>query len=491
METASLECGDRVPSGRPLSVWSLGRAYEYITPAFCSLPMKSGDKSPHSKLIIALLSLLLLAAPAFAKDPDFPGAVLFNSNPPFLAGVKVNHADLVYHEGDRLIIEFTAERESYLYLIYHQADGTSYLLFPNEARTDNRIAAQKSIRIPAADEEFRFRVRPPFGTEVLQVLSTLKPAPELDKLVAKTGRAAPVSRDVIGQLHARLKADLPSWSEHRVPIRTEAAAAPPPDRKANRVGLFIAANKSEKTKESTDRFLLGCELVAKTMAQRGGIRPNNMKMLTNEQATRANIESAITQWLPSVSQPGDTVFIFYAGHGGVTRNPGRPDLRDGFVTTYDDDLGPGRMTEEEWEARCRAKFVTDTALARWLQELPGRQIVLLLSTCHAGGMVDTKTLSKFGVRQAALVKGISQVNVAVLCTAAPDELTLSPSNKYPVFLAQYLAEAMTNLPRPVTLRQAYDYYHEEMRKNLVNRREVGAHEPVLTDTALLPIVLAP
>ena len=35
-----------------------------------------------------------------------------------------------------------------------------------------------------------------------------------------------------------------------------------------------------------------------------------------EQATKARLEELIARWLPSVSQPGDTVFIYFSGHAG-------------------------------------------------------------------------------------------------------------------------------------------------------------------------------
>ena len=255
--------------------------------------------------------------------------------------------------------------------------------------------------------------------------------------------------------------------------------------------MFIGVSKSERTGELTQRFSLGCQLMAKTMLEHSGLDSQHVVVLTDEDASRAKIENAIGKWLPSVSQPGDTVFIFYAGHGGVAADPDRSDLRDGFLTTYDDVLGGGQLTQEEWEARCREKFITDTALARWLQELPGRQIVLMLSTCHGGSMIDAGILAKFGAREAVRVKGISQINVAVLASCSPEESTTSPQNKYPVYMAEYLSKAMTDLPAPVTLHQAYDYYHQAMRRNLVKLGTMGAHEPVLTDTALLPILLVP
>ena len=405
--------------------------------------------------------------------------------------MKANHSDLFYRDGDHLAMEFTAQRDASLYLIYHQADGKSYLLFPNEARPNNRVAADKPVGIPGAEEEFRFRITPPFGTEVLQVLATLKPAGELDGLVAKTGRVAPVARDVLAKLHERLKSDPAAWSEHRLAIHTAPKQEPPPSPKGERVGLFIGVGKFQ-VGDAGARFRLGAELMAKTMVDRGGVNRNKTRTIVDEQASRANIEEAITRWLPSVSQPGDTVFIFYAAHGGTVKSydETKPDGKDGVLTTYDNEWEKNAKADQ-WDDMARSRFVSDDALARWLQELTGRQVVLMISSCHAGSMIDARVLSKFCSRQAAKVKGISALNVSVIASSWPDEITLSPSNKYPVFLAQFLSEAMTKLPAPVTLRQAFDYYSQEHKRRLERSGDVGYHEPVYTDMNLIPILLTP
>jgi len=434
--------------------------------------------------------------PAEPTVPPFPGSALFNDRAPFLAGVKVNHNDLTYREGETLSMEFTAEREAYLYLLYHQADGTSLLLFPNEAQIDCRVAARQWVAIPPAGDDFRFRVSAPFGTEVLQVLATLKPAGELDALVQKTGRAASVSQDVINSLHNRLRNDLDNWTEHRVPIRTVSQTQQVASRQATRVGLFVGVNKFEaaesKHPANNERFRMGAELMAQTMIDRGGLDRQKTKTLVGEQATRDNIETAITRWLPSVTQPGDTVFIFYAAHGALIKNVDgtKPDGKDGVLTTYNNGFQSQKLSEDDWDAQARQHFISDGALARWLQELPGRQIALIISSCHAGSMIDAKLLAKFASREAARVKGISALNVTVLASCAPDESTLSDPKK-PVWLATYLAEAMTRLPAPVTLQRAFDYYRQAHRTRLQQDGGTGFHEPVLTDTALLPIVLAP
>ena len=91
------------------------------------------------------------------------------------------------------------------------------------------------------------------------------------------------------------------------------------------------------------------------------------------------------------------------------------------MTTYDNGFESQKLTAEQWDEQARRHFISDATLARWLQELPGRQIALIISSCHAGSMIDARLLAKFGTREASRVKGISGLNVSVVASCMPDE----------------------------------------------------------------------
>ena len=269
------------------------------------------------------------------------------------------------------------------------------------------------------------------------------------------------------------------FSEHRVRLYTSAREnAPAAASKPKRVGLFIGVNKYRDVNfcEPHEEFRRSAEAMHKMFTSRGGIAPERAKLLLGEESTCASIEQAIVGWLPRRSEPGDTVFIYYCGHGGTVTNldGSEPDGRDELITTFDNDIGKFDSAPA-WEAALRKRTILDDTLARWLQELPGRQIVLLLDTCHGGGAVDAKGLAKFFSHEAARVKDISQLNMIVVAgcsadesvwfTKGPDALTRMPL---------YFMEAVEKLPAPVSVRQAYDYYLVQVQDYLRKINKAGA-----------------
>jgi hypothetical protein len=49
----------------------------------------------------------------------------------------------------------------------------------------------------------------------------------------------------------------------------------------------------------------------------GAYKPENVRLLVDEQATRKNIVSALNTWLKNRVTADDSVVIFYSGHGAL------------------------------------------------------------------------------------------------------------------------------------------------------------------------------
>jgi hypothetical protein len=452
---------------------------------------------------ILTLACALIAGPGAAGSSaqsvppltDPPGTVPANPHPTFLAHGAVEPLGGVLYEGQTFAVRFVAERDAYLYLLYHQADGRTLLLFPNPVRPDSRILARQAVRVPAPGEPFRFRVRPPFGAEVLQVLATTRPLDALDRLTGQR-RSPEVDPGLLAALRDRLAREPAPWAEHRVAIRTLPFSDRIPDRPPARAGLFIGIAQYLHPENAPTHAELrhSAEVLHEQMLKRGGLDPARTKLVVDQQATRAQLEALITRWLPSVTQPGDVVFLYFSGHAGQTpnRDGTEADGMDEMIGPYDLNVGTRAMSRAEREARFRDSNIVDDVLARWLEELSGRRVVLILDTCHSGGVVEGKGLRNLLADEAARVKDIAQLDVTVLTSCASDEQSLFEGTpNQTMWFTYFLAEAVEKLPAPVTVQAAFDYCKAGLRKLLEKRREARDQEPTLTETGLLPIALVP
>ena len=67
------------------------------------------------------------------------------------------------------------------------------------------------------------------------------------------------------------------------------------------------------------------------ISEQGGQFPtNHVRVLTDAQATQANILQEMESWLPAVTAPNDRVLIYFAGHGFISGGKG-------YLAPYDVD----------------------------------------------------------------------------------------------------------------------------------------------------------
>ncbi|MCA9227781.1 MAG: DUF4384 domain-containing protein [Planctomycetales bacterium] len=419
-----------------------------------------------------------------------PGDELVSYQPGWLVNVAVNRTDGRYVHGERLSVRFKSERAARVYVIYHQADAQSLLIYPNVAQPTNAVAANTEVMIPAANDSFRFRVGPPYGQEAMQVIAAENPIAILDDLRPGAARATKIPQDVRQALATAIEQSPHSFAEHRIVIHTrEADGVLAPERSPKRFGVFVGVDllRDASFGDSTPLAKKSAELMHTAMLADGGVPEANSRLLIGEHATSTEWEDVMTKWLPSVSEPGDTVFLFYCGHGGQIKalDESEPEGLDEVLSTYDMD-----------SKRIRETAVSDDRLARWLLALPGRQIVLLLETCHGGGVVDGRGMAGALRDEANRCHDIAQLNTVVVCACLPDEFShFSP--KLPAsFMPLLFAQAMRDQPKPLSVQAAFDFYRKNLPKLLADEK-IGANlpgfiqQPSLTDHALLPVLLAP
>lgn len=127
-------------------------------------------------------------------------------------------------------------------------------------------------------------------------------------------------------------------------------------------------------------------MIKKALLSYYGFSENDIKVLTNEVATRQNIEFFFNEWLVKTKE-GDVVVFYFSGHGSKVEDYNN-DERDG----YDEVLLPYDMVPNGGY-----NIIVDDELGMWIRKLSGRTVTIIIDSCYSGGVVRSingKTVSK-------------------------------------------------------------------------------------------------
>ena len=114
-----------------------------------------------------------------------------------------------------------------------------------------------------------------------------------------------------------------------------------------------------------------------------GFAPQNVRVLLDGEATRANIIREFKEWLPSVVKPGDLVVFAFAGHGSQMWDT-NGDEEDGL----DETICPTDVIKGD-----SRNDIPDDELNALLGGIPTDNVVVILDNCHAGS--GTRAVTPF------------------------------------------------------------------------------------------------
>jgi len=166
----------------------------------------------------------LLHPPAAAELAQLQTAAAFDVQ---LAANKYQ-----FEEGELLELMVESDRDGYLYLFDINAAQAVTQLVPNRFGSDNRLRANVSRKVPAAEERFQLRAGAPFGLGRVVAIVTTAPWTEADKLQLPLG-LQPINdaqksglRDSLRVLQdsvsvgsaAGAKVSGPSWASRKITV---------------------------------------------------------------------------------------------------------------------------------------------------------------------------------------------------------------------------------------------------------------------------------
>jgi len=266
------------------------------------------------------------------------------------------------------------------------------------------------------------------------------------------------------------------------------------------------------------------------------------RTFVNEQATRKNLEIAVTRWLPQVTRPGDMVVIYFSGHGSKLPddNHDEADGQDELLVPYDyvsygildeaikrskeGKLDPAKKQrvaealaiykkagspEKGFLALARGTMVSDDLFGHWLQHLAGRQVLVVLDICFAGGfgtqekdlLTEQKAMTfDFVDGEFTRLKDLGQKEMALYTSSSTKTPSQVRAERDLSVMTYYLIEAIKTAPQRLTLEEAHEHCKAGMRGYFERQARAlqaaghpvePGHEPQIWNYSARPVLLKP
>jgi hypothetical protein len=217
------------------------------------------------------------------------------------------------------------------------------------------------------------------------------------------------------------------------------------------------------------------------LIQRWGFDPARIALLIDEQATRDNMMAALENIVRD-SDPQDTVYIHYSGHGSQVQ-----DLNGDEEDGLDETLVPqnGRMPG--------VRDIVDDELGELLAKLRTRKVLIVLDSCHSGTAtrsVDIRARSVPQDKRIDLYKAVPQSRavvprmqsrfVVMSATSEEDEALDGPiQGQYHGFFSYALASSLSTAAPNATARQVFSGALEELKRVQQEFGRISMPEPQL------------
>lgn len=207
--------------------------------------------------------------------------------------------------------------------------------------------------------------------------------------------------------------------------------------------------------------------------KRVGLMQDKIKVLLDDEATLFNIKNAISDWLFKNANKDSTVFIYFAGHGGVEED------RLGIEK---DKLAKYMLPFDSVFDNLFASALSNRDFNEILLSIRSKKLVIFMDCCYSGGVSERKArdvkitedpYQKLGEGEGRLVIAASQ----------PDQRSYEDANLGHGVFTHHLIDALSgaadsNNDGRVTVMETYNYLSEHIPKT-AKRLAGGIQEPIL------------
>lgn len=162
------------------------------------------------------------------------------------------------------------------------------------------------------------------------------------------------------------------------------------------------------------------------LTQAEGLEEDNVRLLINEDAIALNIVQEL-KWLAAKSNAGDTVFIYFAGHGDVVDDFGK---KAGFLLAAD-----ANANQEYYSGGVLPLALLNTTVLPNFTERDIK-VVLILDACKSGFLFEDSTQTNLGTIASMFE------NTTRLLSCRPDELSYEGSTLQHGYFTYYLVKGL-------------------------------------------------
>ena len=231
-----------------------------------------------------------------------------------------------------------------------------------------------------------------------------------------------------------------------------------PPRK-NAYAVVVGIEQYRQKLPRADYAAHDAEVMSDYLTKVMGFQEENIALLLDTHAARTDLVKYVEQWLPNRVEKGDSVFIYFSGHGAPN-----PKTGEAYMVPYDGD--PSYIDTTGYPLK---------RLYEQLASLPAREVVVMLDSCFSGAggrSVIAKGMRPMGlsVETPVLAKG----KTVVLAASSGDQVSSTYDAKghglFTYFVLKGLqGEADQNKDGTVDLREVFDYIRPQVER--VARRE--------------------
>ena len=203
-----------------------------------------------------------------------------------------------------------------------------------------------------------------------------------------------------------------------------------------------------------------------------GVEEENSILIVDKKATLANIQKIFTEELPRLTQPGDTILIYWSGTGGKTK-----DGKQVFLPTYNN--APDNP---------HVNMVTNEMFCHWIEKLSGRKVLILIDSCNSAGMAtaNAQTLSQS-------LSGTGQANTVFITSSEADEISFVRKDGGMSVFTYEVLKSIEEASTPLTHVQLYEMVKprvDQYVKNMLIDTVLG-QTVFMRDNMTEPLVLIP